>query len=228
MSSLARPDKLLRLCAHAASALVLLMFSTFAFTGIGQDPLQYMHPVADYTALLLRNPPVLTAVIGLDTAFILFYSTMFAALATVLWQGTAPRLWVVLSLGLLGVTGMLDLAENLHFMAMLSSAAQGLPISPGEIGAQVLESLLKFHLSYLGLFLLGFVLPNETPLQKFLCFLLRWVQWPVGLLIYLVPPALAVPLVMARFSFFLVSLLAIAAVYRQPRDSRERGSGAPA
>jgi hypothetical protein len=67
--------------ALASAAVVALMFGVFALTGIGQDPLQYMHPVAEYTAILLQNPPVLRASIGLDNLFIVLYSTMFLSCA---------------------------------------------------------------------------------------------------------------------------------------------------
>ena len=101
----------------------------------------------------------------------------------------------------------------MHFLSMISMAQQALPLSAGEIEFQVWESLLKFHASYLGLLLLGLALPTHTATRRLLSFLLRWVQWPVGLLIYITPASLAKPLVMVRFSFFLVSLLLLAAVY---------------
>ena len=215
--------RLVRMNAMVSSALVLGIFGTFLAFGIGQDPLQFIHPPATYTEILLRNPPVLKVAIGLDNAFILFYSTMFLALSALLWQERAPRLLVACSTTLLALTGLLDLVENMHFLSMLATAQQGLVIGIGEIGLQVWESLVKFHVSYLGLFLLGFALPAANRKGKLLCFLLRWVQWPVGLLIYLTPAGFAKPLVLVRFSFFLVSLLLIAAIYRR----REGGSGAP-
>jgi len=98
---------------------------------------------------------------------------------------------------------------------MISAALQGIEIGQEQIKLQVWESLVKFHLSYLGLFLLGFTLPCETRLEKVLCFALRWIQLPVGLLIYLTPRTIAVPLVMARFTFFFLALLAIAFVVRK-------------
>ena len=106
----------------------------------------------------------------------------------------------------------------MHFMTMISAAEQGLGIGPTQIELQVWESLLKFHVSYLGLFLMGFALPNKTNLETALCFALRWIQLPVGLLIYLVPREISVPLVMVRFTFFLLALLAFAAIFRQNKS----------
>jgi hypothetical protein len=223
-SSPVRPTELVQLCAVLASIMVLLMFAIFATTGIGQDPLQYVHPVDEYARILLRDPPVLKLVIGLDNLFIVFYSTLFLALGSLLWSSDRPRLLVGASIGLLAASGLLDLAENMHFLAMLSAATQGLETGSTEIGLQVVESLLKFHVSYLGLFLLGWVLPRKTRVGMALCFALRWVQLPVGLAIYLVPAGLAVPLVIVRFAFFVLALWALAVLY----GMRESGSGEPA
>lgn len=219
-----RLDRILVTSALAASALVLAMFLTFVITGTGQDPLQYFHPPAEYSAILLRNPPILKLAIGLDNGFIVAYSTVFLALGGALWPSSAVRLLLAPAFGLLALSTLLDLAENMHFLAMISAAQQGLEIGSSEIGGQVVESLIKFHASYLGLFLLGLALPAETRMERLLRFLLVWVQLPVGILIYLVPPAIAVPLVLVRFSFFFVSLLLLAGIFR----GRGFGSNAPA
>ncbi len=208
-------------CALVASTLVVAMVVAFAVTGIGQDPLQFMHPPAEYTAILLRNPPVLKLVIGLDNVFILFYSTMFLAWYAALWREGASRLLVVAGGALVTCAGMLDLVENMHFLAFLAMAQQAIPLEAGQIAGQVWESLIKFHVSYLGLFMLGVALPGDTGPKRALGFLLRWVQWPVGMLIYVAPESLGRPLVFVRFTFFLVSLLLLALIYRSPAS----GSG---
>jgi hypothetical protein len=201
--------------ALAAAAVVLAMFATFVSTGIGQDPLQSIHTPQEYAAILLQNPAGLRFAIGLDNLFIVLYSSMFLTLGASLWQRGGSAALLLAALGLLAVSGLLDMLENMHFLTLISAALQGMEISPLQIELQVWESLVKFHISYLGLFLLGFALPNETGLEKALCFALRWVQLPIGLSIYLTPPAIALPLVMARFMFFLLALLAISLVFRQ-------------
>lgn len=218
------PNRLIVMSAQAAAALVLAMFLTFAVTGIGQDPLQYVHPPAEYLQILLRNPPVLKASIGLDNGFIATYSTMFLVILAALWPTSRTRLLLAAAMGLLGLSAFLDLAENMHFLAMISAAQQGLAIGEPEIGAQVVESLVKFHISYIGLFLLGHALPAATRLERFFCFLLKWVQLPVGMLIYIVPSALALPLVLTRFTFFFVALVLLATIFR----GRGFGSGVSA
>jgi hypothetical protein len=207
-----------------ASALVVVgLFGTYLLTGISQDPLQYVHPPLEYTAILLTRTPVLRLAIGLDNLFIVFYGSMFLTMGASLWKRTGSKAILGLSLSLLATSTLLDLFENMHFLTMISDALQGLTISQSHIDVQVWESLLKFHVSYLGLFFLGFSLPNDTWLEKALCFLLRWVQLAIGLLIYLVPPSVAGVLLLGRFMFFLLGSLAIAAVFRQRKfDSGER------
>lgn len=201
--------------ALAAAMVVLMMVGIFIVTGIGQDPLQYLHTQQDYAAILLKNPPVLRSAIGLDNLFIVLYSSMFLTLGAVLWQRTGSKVLLVAALSLLAASGLLDLLENMHFLAMIATALQGLFVSQSQIELQVWESLVKFHISYLGLFLLGFAMPTETRLEKALCLALRWIQLPIGMLIYLVPQELAKPLVFGRFTFFFLALMAIWSIFQQ-------------
>lgn len=210
--------------ALAAAAMVVLMLGIFIVLGIGQDPLQYMHSSSDYAAILLKNPPALRVAIGLDNLFIVLYSTMFLALGSAVWERTLSRPLLVASLSLTGLFAALDLLENMHFLSLISAALLGQDVSPTHIELQVWESLVKFHVSYLALFLLGLALPCASRLEMALCFALRWVQLPVGLLIYLVPAEFAKPLVFGRFTFFLVALLLLWAIFRRPQS----GSNVPA
>src|SRR5262245_26294183 len=111
-------ERLLQVCAYAGSALVVSMVAIFFTTGVGQDPLQFVHPVKEYSAILLKTPPALRAAIGLDNLFIVMYTTAFAAQgALLLKRGAAPML-VRLALGLLLLLAALDLIENMHFLQM--------------------------------------------------------------------------------------------------------------
>ncbi len=220
----ANPAAMTRMLALAAAVVVLLMLGIYVTQGIGQDPLQYIHTPAEYTAILLKNPPLLRAAIGLDNVFIVLYSSMFLGLGATLWQRSRSRPLLAAALVLLALSGLLDLLENMHFLSMIAMALQGMDIGQTHIEIQVWESLVKFHVSYLGLFLLGFALPTGNLLEKLLSGALRWVQLPIGLLIYLVPPDTARLLVFGRFTFFLVALLLIAAILGQ----RQYGSDEPA
>lgn len=214
----------LRNTAVAAAGCVLVMLMIFVITGVGQDPLQALHSPEAYAALLLRDPPVLRAVLAVDNLFVALYLSTFIAAGLLLVQGGAPRALVWISLALIGLTGLLDLLENLHFLTLLGLAERGTAILPLQIQGQVVESLLKFHLSYVGLFLFGTSLPQTQPLGRLLARLSWWVQLPVGVAIYVVPPALALPLVLVRFSYFLAGLVLLALIFGRATG----GSGAPA
>lgn len=118
-----------------------------------------------------------------------------------------------MSIGLLLGVALLDMVENFHFMAMLARAEQGLLPSSREIAFQVFESLLKFHMRYLGLFRLGFALPRRSRRERLLSNLSWCVQLPVGILIYVTPPAIAFPLVLIRFGYFLTALILLSAIF---------------
>src|SRR6266567_4944341 len=84
--------------------------------------------------------------------------------------------------------------ENAHILSMLSMAEQNMPIGQGEIAGQMVESQIKFLFSYFGLFVLSFALPQNTIIEKSVVFLLRWVQLPVGIGIFVLPGELVRPL----------------------------------
>lgn len=216
----------LRACSALAVALVLGMLAIFVATGIGQDPLQYVHPAAEYRQILLRNPPMLRAAIGLDNLFIVAYCSVFVLMGWRLWRDGAPRLLLSCALPLLLLVGLLDMVENLHFLAMLAGAEQGLDPGDGRIAAQALASMVKFHVSYLGLFLLGLSLPGRTQAERLLARLLLFVQWPAGIAIYVLPHAVALPLVFVRFAFFLAAFACVWRISASPRAAS--GSGVPA
>ena len=49
-------ESIIRNCALIAGMLVLMMLGIYLTTGIGQDPLQFIHSTEEYTGILLRNP----------------------------------------------------------------------------------------------------------------------------------------------------------------------------
>jgi hypothetical protein len=209
----------LRACALAAAVTVVGMIGIFFVLGVGQDPLQYVHPAAEYSGILLKSPGALRAAIGLDDLFIVLYSSAFVLLATrLLRDGTAPALVWVPTVLLLGLAG-LDMVENFHFLAMIARAELGLVPTDTEIELQVWESLVKFHVGYLGLFLLGFALPWSNVRARWLARLGWLVQLPVGVLIYVTPSFVAFPLVFVRFAYFVTALVLLAFTFSDASDS---------
>jgi hypothetical protein len=197
-------ERALRLCCGVSVGLVVGMIAIFATTGVGQDPLQAVHPPEQYAALLLAQPAALRATLGLDNVFLVLYTTAFVLLGLRLADARV-RIGVLL----LVATGLLDLTENVHFLTLLEAAEQGVLPGATQIQLQVVESLVKFHVSYLGLFLLSLGLPRETARQRLLADLGLYLQLPVGVLIYVSPEVIALPLVFVRFSYFVLGLALI-------------------
>jgi hypothetical protein len=226
-------ENALRTTALAGAACVVGMIAIFFATGVGQDPLQFVHSPEEYAALLLARPAALRATIGLDDLFIVAYGATFVLLARELLLRGAPRLLVGIGLGLMMGLVVLDMAENFHLLSMLAGAEQGAPPSHTEIALQVWESLLKFHVSYLGMFLLGLALPRTNARERVLAFLCTFVQAPIGIAIYVTPREVGVPLVFARFTYFLASLVLVAWIFgaarRRPESAQREGeTDAPA
>jgi hypothetical protein len=203
---MASSERTLSVCALLAVAACLGMIGIFACTGVGQDPLQHVHPPPEYARLLLADPPVLRASIALDNLFVAFYAAVFAQLGALVWPRSASRWILGASMGALALLTLLDIAENFHFIEMIGQAEIGVYPSSAEIGAQAVESLVKFHTGYVGLFLLGLALPRDTRARRALA-TLSFVQLAVGVLIPVVPRAIAVPLTFARFAYFVTALL---------------------
>jgi hypothetical protein len=151
------------------------------------------------------------------------YATVFVGLGTLLVRRGAHRSLALLVSSLLGAVAALDLLENLHFLVLLAQAEQGLVPSDAAIGAQGLESLFKFHVGYLGLFLLGLALPRNGRRERWLAGLCCYVQLPVGLAIHVLPSALAVPLVFVRFTYFVSALVLVGWIFGEPGAAN--GSG---
>lgn len=212
----------LRRVAVLSVVLVLAMIAVFVITGVGQDPLQYVHPPDDYREVLLAKPWALRLTVGLDDLFVVTYEVVFLSLALQLVRTGAPRALVYVGTGALLLVGLLDFAENFHFLGMLASAEQGHTPSLAAIEWQAWESTMKFHVSYFGLFVLGLTFPSRTRLEQLLRALTLYVQLPVGIAIHVAPRALAVPLVFARFGYFVTALALVAWVFGAEAEPKRR------
>jgi hypothetical protein len=219
--------RLLRSSATLATALVVAMFALYLATGVGQEALQEFVPPDVWARRLAARPAVMAATLALDNGFIVAYVTAFVALALVRWPARRARALTVGAVALLVTTGAFDLAENFDFLVHLRAVTAGIAPTAAEVQARVAASWMKFHLSYLGLFWLGWSLPRATWLERGLAFGLRWVQLPVGLAIAVVPRAVAVPLVLVRFAFFCLGMLALRAAAARPGFARDEPDAAP-
>jgi hypothetical protein len=203
-------ERLIRITGLLACGTIAALILIFAFTGAGQDSLQVVQPSSQYAAHLLAHPVAMRAVLLIDKWFILFYVTLFLSLGVVMRRLGSPAVLVIGAIGLMCLTGALDLVENQHFLTMMVGAEQGCPPGAREIALQVLESLTKFHVSYVGLFLLAFGLPKRTKIQRVYAGVLAGVQLPASLLVAVTAPPIATVFVLTRSFCFVFGLLVIA------------------
>lgn len=203
--------------AGAAAAAVLLALSLVQ--GVSQGQYQVIRPAAEMTAMLLANGAALKTELWVDFLFLILYGSFFALLPSALAQGFEPSHQgaVAARAGAtaLLLTAALDAAENANLLSSLSMAAQGLPLSQDAIQAQAVASQVKFVASYFGLFALSFALDPSDRTERALAFVLRWIQAPVGVAIFVASAPVLRPLHLARAVFFVVGLLWIAAVLAQ-------------
>jgi hypothetical protein len=210
----------LRATALIASAAILGMMSIKLVTGISQGPVETLQFPDEYARALLSDPVALRLTFAVDNIFLIAYTSFFLLLgAYLIRERRAPKLLIGVAIALLLLTGVLDLLENLHVVGMIGMAEQSIAIPQAEIQAQALETTLKIHVSYLGLFLLAFVYPRETVFEKTTVMLL-FLLVPVGMLIDATPSAIATPLAMVRLLFLIGTFLLSARVFHDRLRSK--------
>src|SRR5689334_16836821 len=119
-------ERALRISACLAAVMVVGMIAIFLTTGVGQDPLQFVHAVEEYARILLKNPAALRATLALDNGFIVPYSTLFLTLGVILVRSAASRPLALVTPRLLLGGGLLDMIESFHFTVMLAGAEEGI------------------------------------------------------------------------------------------------------
>jgi hypothetical protein len=200
-----------------AGSLALVLLSLALATHGSQGMFQLNRPAAEYSALLLNRAAPLRIDLAVDFIYICVYAAFFVKLASVLpalRQQTgnehAPSVSSAVWVSALLATALLDALENTHILAMLSSAEHGVPIPQDAIVWQAVESQMKFLFSYFGLFLLSFYVPAESLFERGFAFVLRWVQAPVGIAIFVLPLEAAKPFYLARALFFILGFWSMA------------------
>ena len=195
--------------ATMAGTLALVLLILALVSQGSHQVFQINRPAADYAKLLLHRSATLKAELGIDFIFVCVYGATFIALATTLSEWARGRgdsaFSAVFGWGgaaALVVTALLDAIENAHILSLLAMAEQGQLIAQSSIATQMAASQVKFVASYFGLFLLSFALPAESRVEKLLVFSLRWLQLPLGVSIFVVPPDFVKPLSVARAIFF--------------------------
>lgn len=205
--------------AMATAGFAATLLGLSLIQGISQGQFQIVRSVEEMTSLLLANAIALRLEFLIDFIFLILYGAFFALLPSALKENTELSQSQLMaaratSVALL-LTALLDAAENSHILGELALASKGITLSQTQIVFQAVLSQVKFVLSYFGLFMMSFALDSRSTSERLLAQVLRWVQAPLGLAIFVAEPPLLRPLYLCRAVFFVVGMLWIAAVLKR-------------
>jgi hypothetical protein len=187
------------------------MFLIAIFSGISQEQFEVTRSIEAYSTMLIAGQNQLRLTFTIDLIFICLFSSLFVFLTQYLKQKDKVLNSIAnISLGAMLLCGFLDFYEDLHILTMLHNAVNGLPIEQSEISFQMFLSMLKFCASYFGMFLLAFLLPDNTLTEKMLKYSLWFVQLPIGVLVYTAPENLHVVFNLIRFVFMVSGFFLLA------------------
>lgn len=192
--------------ALAAGLVLAAMLVAMVLQGSAETSFDTFMPPAEYAGNLLQHETAVRTYVALDSLFVLFYTALFVLLAVALKN--AENMWLVAAgLGALLITTYLDVHENNELLVFIQMAQQGVLPTAEVVYARALWSAIKFHSSYVSFFLMAFVLPDKTTLERGL----RWSLWLgyvlFGVLVYAFPSPW---FTLARFFFMLVGLFLLA------------------
>ena len=187
------------------SLAIMLLVSLFN-KGVTAQEFEIVSDVETYTRRIVAAETHLRLILTIDNLFLTLYTAAFIFLAMAVWD-VSNRILVFVALGAVLITTYLDLLENHDILTQLTTAQHGLPIALADLQERMVWSQLKFHSSYLGLFLFAFVLPGDTFLEKLLKISL-WLGYPlIGILVYTFPNPI---FNLLRYLFMFLGLLFLA------------------
>jgi hypothetical protein len=206
-------DRALAILATLAGLTVASMVVAILITRGSQDFFQTARSIEAYGAYLATPlvPLGLRLNLGLDNLFMIFYGTFFIVLTVRLRELLDPRLLGV-ALAAMMLTVVLDSIENHHIMTMVHAIQNGLPLSTTDGQLQMIASQVKFHSSYLAVFLFSFGFLRFGRLGRIIAIVL-WCYIPCGVLISVMPVESAKALVLGRTIFFVFAFILSAVLF---------------
>jgi hypothetical protein len=206
-------DRALAILATLAGLTVASMVVAILITRGSQDFFQTARSIEAYGAYLATPlvPLGLRLNLGLDNLFMIFYGTFFIVLTIRLRELLDPRLLGV-ALAAMMLTVVLDSIENHHIMTMVHAIQNGLPLSTTDGQLQMIASQVKFHSSYLAVFLFSFGFLQFGRLGRIIAIVL-WCYIPCGVLISVTPVESARALVLGRTIFFVFAFILSAVLF---------------
>lgn len=204
----------------AAGLLTIMLIIAIQAGGVTQQKFELYAAPDAFTASFLAAKPVILPMLIFDNLFIIAYvgalALGLAALAT-----TETRVAAGLAIGGVVSLGVLDYAENLHFITMYARLDAGQALTADELGWRMWASMMKWHLGYLSLALASFVIPVRGAVSFVLVWSLRVVLPAVGVLIYAGPEAWRPTLGLVRYGAMLLGFVLFAMVFAGKKRAGE-------
>lgn len=179
--------------AIATAVICFLMIVMNHLHGITQQAFEMMMNPGHYTSELMKHARALNMALVADNIFIILYVAMAYFLIWALRKGTIPPV-VYAGFCLITAVGVLDFIENFHIYTLMHQYTDpawvqnpmitGVPAP--EIQWQASESMLKWHLSYLAFFLLGWMVSQTTLTGRIFRAAIWYWFIPTGIFLYAV------------------------------------------
>lgn len=206
--------RLLAVLGALGGLLALGLLAISILTGVSQEAFEMAMPRERFAALARSAGFALRLGFTVDFFFIATFTSFFVFLAIAVREELDPTIGRI-ALGAMLFTGLLDVVEDTHILAMLATVeAGGLP-SQGEIGFQAAASATKFFASYLALFLFSFGLSRADRWETLLRVSLRYFQLPIGVLALTVSGAFVQPVLIVRAVFYVLGFFLAALTFRE-------------
>lgn len=206
--------------AVTAAGILAIMLMIALESGVTQQKFETVWSLARYTEQFIaaRQPLMLT--LTFDNLFVLAY-TGAIGLAMVGLRN-AENGWLVALAGVgMVTTGLLDYAENLHFLTMYANLDAGVAVSDGEVAQRMWSSLMKWHIAYAAMFVASFVVPVRGLLSFILVWSMRVVLPVVGVLVYTGPEEMRPLLGLARYVLMFTGFVMMALVFSSEAASHK-------
>jgi hypothetical protein len=212
-----RPHDFSRPIALAAMACLVAMGAISLVSGVSQETFEIVRPPAVFAADLREHAGAVRALFGIDAIFLVLYTVFFVLFAQRL-ATERTRSWVTVGLVFMLATSLLDMAEDHHILSLLYAVELGQQPTWEQLGFQHTLSAVKFHLSYVGLFLFGLAVPRAHWTGVALALLLTVGTVLQGAWLYAAPPAMLPTGNLGRLAGFLAGF-ALALPLLRPEPS---------
>lgn len=206
--------------AVTAAGILAIMLMIALESGVTQQKFETVWSLARYTEQFIaaRQPLLLT--LTFDNLFVLAYAGAVGLAMAGLRNAENGWLAALAAAGML-TTGLLDYAENLHFLTMYANLDAGVAISDGEVAQRMWSSLMKWHIAYAAMFVASFVVPVRGLLSFILVWSMRVVLPVVGVLVYTGPEEMRPLLGLARYVLMFSGFVLMALVFSSEAARKE-------